>query len=57
MLTSSERETRNPDATQPTTNDVDALRDDGRVYIGPFETCSDIDCLVLVYDDVAKAGQ
>jgi len=57
-LTSSKRETRNPDADQPTTSDVDTLGDDGCVHVGPGETCSDLDCLrVLIDDNDVKARQ
>jgi hypothetical protein len=57
-LTSSKRETRNADAIQSTTHDVDTLGDDGHVHIGPGETCSDLDSLrVLVDDNFVKARQ
>ena len=58
MLTSSKRETRNADAIQSTTHDVDALGDDVCIHIGPGETCSDLDSLrALVDDDFVKARE
>lgn len=58
ILTSSKRETRNPDTIQSTTYNVDTFLDDGRVNVVSGETCSNLDCLrVFIDDDVVKVRQ
>ena len=57
-LTSSKRETRNTDAIQPTTYNVDTFGHNGRVNVGPGKTCSDLNCLgVFIDDNAVKARQ